>query len=699
MTESFRPHWFGDFELLKPLGAGGMAEVFLARTTGAQGFEKVVVVKRMLSRLIKDQRFVQMFIDEAKVAVFLQHANVVQILSLEEHRGRPFIVMEYVHGQDLYAVLRQTRRRRSELPADFVIHCVVEMLKGLGYAHTATGPDGRPLNLIHRDVTPSNVFVSFSGEVKLGDFGVAHSVGQVQSSEVRGKISYLAPEALRGQELDPRADLFGAGIVLWEALAQRRLFRGDNAKEVLDQIRKRVPEPPSAHNPRVPPDLDLITAKALEKDPDKRFQSAQEFEEALSDYLFVRRLRWTRQRIASVMQVQFPDQSAPLVLPPPTARAVQVFEREHVDMSDMTADEVRAALDGLEEIPSQPPGSDISETTWPESIDEEPTAVLGDEEKRLERDRFAAELLLLHLDSQTQPEPADVEHCLELMTYHPGTVAGLGVVGEWYLSRDELAQLLYWDALRAWSEPNCTPVTEAPFATVSVTRLVYELTVRRTSGLVVFEDAHGTQRRGLYLEEGVPLYVSSTDPQDGAPVVLRKHGIIDASTLFHALVQVIGDRMFIDQSMVATKGVETTAEVEQVFSAMIRARMFAPFAWSGGRFRVYADVAPPIRPMAKSSSLLAVLVRAVRRMMTLEELQVALQMRGQRAVVLAEGREAHIAALRLKDDELPVIQAIDGGSTLPKVLERADAESSLDALHKALSVLYVLGETRIAELL
>ncbi|MBN2360422.1 MAG: serine/threonine protein kinase, partial [Deltaproteobacteria bacterium] len=263
---NFKPHWFGEYELLKPLGVGGMAEVYLARTVRSKGFQKIVVVKRLLPQYAPDPHYVQMFIQEAKLTVQLQHANIVQIFSLEEHAGQPFIAMEYVHGKDLLRVLGRAREKNADLPIEFSVHCIAEMLKGLGYAHNASGPHG-PLNLVHRDVTPSNIFISFEGDVKLGDFGVAHCVDSSQAKRVLGKLSYLAPEVIAGDRADARSDIYGAGVVLWETLALRPLFRANHEGELIMQILNRTPGPPSAHNARVPHDLDAIAARALAKQP------------------------------------------------------------------------------------------------------------------------------------------------------------------------------------------------------------------------------------------------------------------------------------------------------------------------------------------------------------------------------------------------------------------------------------------------
>ncbi len=280
------PAAIGRYEILERLGEGGMGEVFLARTRGVQGFEKPVVVKRLLPKLAHSPKLVALFVAEAKLAARLQHRNVVQVHDLGEDHGSLFIVMEYVAGTDLAHLLRTTVAKNVALPVWFSLHAAIEMLGGLACLHDATDERGRRLNAVHRDVSPANVFVSFSGDVKLGDFGVAKSElrdDQTRAGEVRGKIAYLSPEQIIGRNFDARADLFSAAIVLWECLAQRRLFGGRPDYQSILAITQGPRPPPSEYNPRVTPELDALLAKALSVDPNDRFQSALELQRAIAD--------------------------------------------------------------------------------------------------------------------------------------------------------------------------------------------------------------------------------------------------------------------------------------------------------------------------------------------------------------------------------------------------------------------------------
>ena len=702
MAEGFEAHWFGKYELLRLIGVGGMAEVFLARTSRAEGFEKVVVVKRLLPRLAKDQRFVDMFLGEAKTAAKLQHANIVQILALEVHEGRPFIVMEYVHGKDLFDLLRKSRQESATIPIDFGIYCVSEMLRGLAYAHQATGSDGKALNLIHRDVTPSNIFIAYDGDVKLGDFGVAQSTDNLQLGEVRGKFSYLAPEVILGKEVDQRSDLFSAGVVLWETLAQRRLFKGQNNNEVLDLICNKTPEPPSWHNPEVPKDLDEVAAKALARDVGERFQTAQEFEDTLTEWLFSRKIRWTRRRIAEVMRERYLDESKPLVLPPPSVPSVMGALVEKGDFERSNSGVLVGVLVGKpsEPTPAVPPGTPISQINnlWAESIE---SHVIDVDESELQRQVVAAEFkrseqLMVYQAGAPGPVSMPLEQVLPLLTEQPQNVLGLGVVGDWRLRRDELARLLYWDTLSNPPQLPIQPSNEGLFEQISLTRLIYEVTVRRMNGMVLIDQVRGSGYRIICLEGGYPTYVYSNQPKEGAPLLIHERQMLSSNMLYRGIVQVIGDRIPLEQALTQVAGPSNQQAVERTFSTIVRSRLYEAFYWTEGRYRIYADQPSPLRLSMRMPPLLGILVRAVRRALSTEELQNALYMKGLRMVVLAKGREPYLNALRLKTDEQAVVNAIDGKRSLPQIFNVVVKNDEL--LHAALATIYVLSETHLIEL-
>jgi serine/threonine-protein kinase len=277
------PRSFGRYALFDYIGKGGMAEIYLARQKTDLGATRLCVVKQILPGLAGDPKFSEMLVHEAKLAARLNHANVVQVSDLGREDGRLYIAMEYVEGFDLNDLLRRCSRSKVPLPFELGVHVVREALRGLDYAHRRTDDAGKPLGVVHRDVSPSNLLVSFEGEVKVCDFGIARANDTIAAGSaaheldeaIKGKAGYMSPEHAAGEPIDARADVFAAGIVLWELAAGRRLYRtGEGRDSLLAQARKaEIPELPAESLPSVDA-LRSIVLKALARDPDDRYASA-----------------------------------------------------------------------------------------------------------------------------------------------------------------------------------------------------------------------------------------------------------------------------------------------------------------------------------------------------------------------------------------------------------------------------------------
>jgi eukaryotic-like serine/threonine-protein kinase len=283
------------YKPLYKLDAGGMAEVYVAEAESMAGFKKKVAIKRILPGLIKDQRFVRMFLDEARLSLRLNHANIVSVFDIGESENTYFIVMDFVHGTNLKTLLEYQAKKGGSIPAPLVVWILVEILKGLSYAHALPDSEtGRPLGIVHRDISPPNILISWHGEVKLTDFGLAKATTQLESTDpgvVKGKYSYLSPEAARGEEIDHRADVFSTAILAFEMLTGRRLFRGKNDYQTIALVRACDVPSLRSYNPAVPVDLENILLKALSKDIKDRYQKSEDFADALLDFLFSNRLK------------------------------------------------------------------------------------------------------------------------------------------------------------------------------------------------------------------------------------------------------------------------------------------------------------------------------------------------------------------------------------------------------------------------
>jgi len=262
-----------------------MAEIFLAQSHGPEGFEKQVVIKRIRSALADDPSFVQMFIAEARVASKLNHANVVHIFDFDRHEDSYYLAMEYVRGKSLAELHRRARVLNRPFPPVLAAQISLEVARGLAYAHRLT-EHGQPLGLVHRDVTPHNVLISFEGAVKLTDFGIAKASNRASTAGMlKGKFAYMAPEQARGDPVDSRTDLFALGITLWELLTGARLFDGDSDLAVLRAVQEREIVSPSKVTPVVTPALAEVVMTALQRDPARRFQNAGELERRLLTYV------------------------------------------------------------------------------------------------------------------------------------------------------------------------------------------------------------------------------------------------------------------------------------------------------------------------------------------------------------------------------------------------------------------------------
>jgi eukaryotic-like serine/threonine-protein kinase len=343
----------GKYRMIARLGQGGMASVFLCAAAGPVGFNKLLVLKLLKEELAHDEEFLTMFIDEARLAARLNHANVVQTYEVGLEDGHHFLAMDYLDGQPLHAVLR--KQTRIKMPLDLHVRILADTLAGLHYAHTLTDFDGSPLNVVHRDVSPQNVFVTYDGQVKLVDFGIAKAAGAAnvtQSGVFKGKISYMAPEQASGDPVDARADVFSVGVMLWEAIAGQRFAHGESQGALLarrmsgnePRIREVVPD--------ADPELADICDRAMAHDPAERYASAQELRDDLDGFLHQFSRRIGTREVGNLVS--------------------ELFAEEH--------DRIRAIIDEqmkqmLRETSQSLPVPTLE--LWANTVDHTPTAVSG----------------------------------------------------------------------------------------------------------------------------------------------------------------------------------------------------------------------------------------------------------------------------------------------------------------------------------
>jgi serine/threonine protein kinase len=378
------------YQILAKLASGGMADIFLARGEGVAGVERYCVLKRILRDRASDVHFVRMFLDEARLAAQLQHPNIAQVYDIGKLGDSYFFTMEYVHGETVRALLHRAQGLRRTLPITSVLTIAAGAAAGLHHAHVRVGLDGRALGIVHRDVSPSNLMVSYEGGVKLVDFGVAKADDRSQetkSGTVKGKISYLSPEQCRGKRVDRRSDLFSLGICVWEMLTTERLYRRSSDFENMNAIVSEPTPPPSSRRPDVPPEIDALVLRLLAKSPDDRFQTADEVVETIeavasrtSSVLsasglgrFVRELFGQRPEPWLELESQHGPGEAVTVTSEPIPRELGIAQAEEVDhqlSSVVDLSSPRSVTASLDELQPEPAPFDV------------PTAQLGRPAKR-----------------------------------------------------------------------------------------------------------------------------------------------------------------------------------------------------------------------------------------------------------------------------------------------------------------------------
>lgn len=300
---------FGKYVLLEKLAMGGMAEVYLARSIGAGGVGKFVAVKRILPQFSEQVEFVDMFKDEASIAINLQHSNIVTITEFGMEKNQFFIVMDFVNGRNLKQILNKVKTANSSLGIEHIVYCVKEIAAGLDHAHRCLNPaTAKPLNIIHRDMSPHNVMISFEGEIKVVDFGIAKAETQIESTRagtLKGKFGYMSPEQADAQEVDQRTDVFSLGIIMWELLANDRLFVGKNEIEILRKIKECNIQPLRKLNANIPPELEKIVSKSLAKDRNLRYRNAEDLHRDLHRFLNLKYPDFSKQDFAKFLKTLF----------------------------------------------------------------------------------------------------------------------------------------------------------------------------------------------------------------------------------------------------------------------------------------------------------------------------------------------------------------------------------------------------------
>lgn len=490
------PLMLGPYELLQRIATGGMAEVYLARRAGPHGFQKIIAVKRILPQLAQDTDFVAMFVDEARVCARLAHPNIVQVFDFGEHDGELYMAMEYVDGTTAARLVRAAASRGEEVPLDAALYIALGVLRGLDYAHNARDDEGKPLDLVHRDVSPGNVLIDRSGAVKLTDFGIARAAEierRTDAGQLKGKLGYMSPEQVVGRELDARSDLFTVGIALAELVMLRPLFSGPNEIEVLMRIRDADLGVLDRAGSRVPDDVRAVLFRALARDRALRYPSAAAFAEAIEEILRRRRLQvgpaklaaWV-ERLGLVQSAEGEDSQS------------ETSVRQTANLGSAAA-AANAALEA-QRRPTMPPGS--RQPSGPPAVNEP-------------RD-ISPPIYRVQMPGGPAVGPLSYPKLIELFV--TGKIDHRALLArESGAFRDagtfpELDRFVSSAALR-WDDNVFSPFNEVgPIDRVLLPARMFQLALRRDTGALHFRD--GMKKKKIYLVEGVPEFVVSTDKRE-----------------------------------------------------------------------------------------------------------------------------------------------------------------------------------------
>jgi serine/threonine protein kinase len=306
-----KPIIFGKYLLLERINVGGMAEVFIAKAFGVEGFERILAIKKILPTMAEDEEFIAMFIDEARISVQLNHTNIVHIHELGKHNNAFYIAMEYVAGRDLRTLLERYRKAKAVMPTLQAVYLAARICEGLDYAHRKKDARGQDLHIIHRDVSPQNILVSYEGEVKIIDFGIAKAANRSQKTQagiLKGKFGYMSPEQVRGMPIDRRSDIFAVGVILYEMLTGQKLFVSESDFSTLDKVRNAEVPLPTVYNPNLPPGLEKVVLRSLAREPEDRYQWASDLQEDLMKFLVSAEGIYSVKNLGSYMKATFAEE-------------------------------------------------------------------------------------------------------------------------------------------------------------------------------------------------------------------------------------------------------------------------------------------------------------------------------------------------------------------------------------------------------
>lgn len=693
---SGRPRQFGKYLLLEKIGSGGMAEIFKAVVQGAEDFRKVLVIKRILLPYSKDPSFVKMFVDEAKITAPLQHANVVAIHEFDQVEGQYYLAMEYVHGRDLQQVMARANRLDRRIPTSIALYVAGEVCKALWYAYNARDPYGNPLRIIHRDVSPSNILVSYDGEVKVTDFGVARAATSHEAggSVLKGKLGYMSPEQVVGRDLDHRSDLFSLGIILFECLTLKRLFLGRTDLQTLINIRDADVDRRLARHPEIPEPVQAILRKALAREPERRYVNAQGFLAEIQDHLFSTGKRVGSDSVAALMHDLFSEEAEAEILP------LDIEELSEVRLT--RTGQIRAAPP-----PAEPRAEDAALPAEEEKGARTPPGGTAGEAAVLPREENGAGLEVTKPSSQLIPSrsvfylqdgeggrfgPVTFANLLSLIKSHAVSEDELCSVdgGPWVKLREIAAVRERFLVDREGMERRKVLV-EGTIQPENLVNLMFDVSrKKRLSGVLVFK--LGSSQKEVFFRDGRPRYISSNLRQELLGEFLVRRGLVTREQIEEAIRTTKDEKFRLGDALMA-RGFVTAHDLANLLEWQFRERFLDLFRWSRGWYGLFERAESAPGAVAFDLDPMPALAEAVRTVIPMDLIRSALDDKRDHRLLRSDTPRVQVAEFHLLPREMRIVHLLDSHPSLSEVLGHLPPRS--EAQDQAWRVVYLLLQTEV----
>lgn len=643
----------GKYSIIEKIGSGGMAEIYKAALKGAGGFEKVVVIKKVLPGYANNESFIRMLIQEAKLASLLHHPNIVQIYELGEEDHQYYIAMEYVHGKDLLKILSQCAKAKRRLPNEAVLFIIAEVAAALDYAHQATDLRGQPLGIIHRDVSPSNIIMSYDGNVKIMDFGVAKA--KVQSGDktrvgvLKGKIGYMSPEQVMGKEIDRRSDIFSLGVILYEAIVLKRLFLGKADLETLLNIRDvRIDKKIERYKELLPDPIEKIMRTALAKNPDERYQTAGQLHDAIYDFLFDQKIKYTANDLKALLGELF-DEDDPLI--PETFLQEEDEEQTGQNAAPTVADVAEASAPAGSRLLTPGSGLKLSELkaqtgTLPFDVNGAKFQVKGPNGEVFGPISFENLMKMMKAGAISEEELISVDE------------------GSWKEPRD----LNVFQGVSQISGPveAKPPLYQGDFTRITIPRLLFNILKNRLSGRLLVKQRVAS--KNIYIKNNRITHVTSNLKGELLGVSLLKRGIISQKQIDEAVEYSRTKGVKLGGALIALKYIRPY-ELSRLMELFTIEKLEEIFTWQKGEYRFYDQEFPPEDVILISVDIPPALTAAVRKSFHPEDLKLYFKDRIHRGIVRMSNARVKVEEMGFNPREAKLLGVATAARTLGEAMQ------------------------------